>query len=113
MCRRNDRVDLVEDLVGEGDLCAGEQVVELLHGAWPDDCAGHAGVSDRERDREVGHRHAGLLGERDELLDGVESMFVLEARHHGRATRVGLLVLAVRPVSMSLASGAQTSVPIP
>src|SRR5580704_19373097 len=45
---RDDLVDLVEDLVGERDVGAGEQVVELLHRVRPDDRAGHAGMGDRE-----------------------------------------------------------------
>jgi hypothetical protein len=36
-------------------------------------------VGDRERHREVGHRQAGLLGERDELFDYVELALVAEA----------------------------------
>jgi hypothetical protein len=39
---RDDLVDLVEDLVGERDVGAGEEVIELLHGARPDKRAGHA-----------------------------------------------------------------------
>jgi hypothetical protein len=34
----------------------------------------------------MGHRQAGLLGERDELLDGIESMLVLESSWSGLPT---------------------------
>jgi len=77
---RDDLVDPVEDLVGERDVDAGEQVIELLHRARPDEGAGHAGMGDRERHREVRHRQARLLRDRDELLDGVEPALVTEAR---------------------------------
>jgi integrase len=42
-------------------VSAGQQVVELFHGARPDDCRGDTRVSYRERHREVGHRQAHAL----------------------------------------------------
>src|SRR5450631_160134 len=91
---RDDLVDLVEDVVGERDVGGGEQVVELLHRVRPDDRAGHAGMGDRERYREVRHRQAGLLSERDELLDRVDPALVVEVPENVRSAQVGLLALA-------------------
>ena len=111
---RDDLVDLVEDLVGERDVDASEQVIELLHRARPDDRAGHAGVSDRERHREVRHRQARLFGERDDLLDGVEPALVAQVPEaEAGPVRVGLLALAVPAGEQAPASGLHTSVPIP
>ena len=94
---RDDLVDPVEYLVGERDVHTGEQVVELLHRARPDDRAGDARVGDCERHREVRHRQARLLGERDDLLDGVESALVAHVPENGGAAQVGPLTLADAP----------------
>ena len=48
-------------------------------------------MRDRERHREVGHPDAGLLGERDDLLHGVDPPLVLVVPEHGRASEIGLL----------------------
>jgi len=93
---RDDLVDPVEDLVGERDIGAGQQVVELLHRVRPDDRAGYAGMGDREGQREVRHRQAGFFGERDELLDGVDPALVAEGPEKASAAQIGLLALAER-----------------
>src|SRR5215211_6353498 len=45
---RDDLVDAVEDVVAERDVDAGEQIVEVAHGARSDECAGDGGVGDGE-----------------------------------------------------------------
>ena len=45
---RDDLVDAVEHVVGEGDVQAGKQVVELLLGPRAEECAGDAGVGEAE-----------------------------------------------------------------
>jgi hypothetical protein len=91
---RDDLVDPVEDLVGQCDVEAGEQVVELLHRVRPEERACHARMSDRERHRKVGQRQTCLLGERDELLDGIETTLAPEVFQVGGAAQVVLLALA-------------------
>ena len=46
---RHDLVDAVEHVVGEGDVNAGKQVVELRFGSRAEECAGDAGAGDGER----------------------------------------------------------------
>src|ERR1035437_5706318 len=75
---RDDLIDPVEDLVSERDVEAGEQVVELLHGVRPEERAGHARMSDRERHGEVCHRQSRLFGEWNELFHGVEPALVVQ-----------------------------------
>lgn len=53
--RRNDPVDLVEEVVGEHDVRAGQEIVEVLHRAGAQERAGDPGVGDGERHGEVGH----------------------------------------------------------
>ena len=43
--QRNNRVDLVENLIVQNDVGAREQIIEELHLARPDDCGSHAGAS--------------------------------------------------------------------
>ena len=90
----DDVVDAVEDVVGEGDVQAGEQAVEVVHGAGAEKCAGDAGVGDGERHREVDHRQPGLLGDRDELFDDVEAAFVGEVAEYSGPAQIVVLVLA-------------------
>jgi hypothetical protein len=66
-----------------------------------------------ERHREMGHRQARLVGERNDLLDGVEPTLVTEARAEGGAAEIGVVTFAGAPVSIARASGLHTSVPIP
>ena len=94
---RDDLVDPVEDLVGERDVHAGEQVVELLHRARPDDRAGHPDERSRTPSRRCRHRQARLLGKRDDLLDGVEPALVAHMPENGGAAQVGPLALADAP----------------
>src|ERR1019366_1915515 len=53
------------------------------------DRGGHAGMRDHERHRQVGQRHAGLVRERDELLDNIEAPLVAQVGVVGPSTRVG------------------------
>jgi hypothetical protein len=92
--RRDDLVDLVVNVVAERDVDSGDQVVQLLHRARADDRAGHAGMGDRERHREVRHRQARLLGDGNDLLDGIEPGLGAEAGEQCGAVQVGLQVLA-------------------
>jgi hypothetical protein len=46
---RDGLIDTVEHVVGEADVQAGEQVVEVLVGPRAEECAGDAGVGDGER----------------------------------------------------------------
>ena len=110
---RDDLVDPVEDVVGEGDVQAGEQAVEVVHGAGAEKCAGDAGVGDGERHREVGHGQPGLGGERDELLNDVKAVFVGEVVDHAARRRSLCWSLRTRPVSRPWPSGPQTRVPRP
>ena len=110
---RDNLIDTVEDLVGERDVDAGEQVVELLHGAQPEEGAGHAGVRDREGHGEVRHSQACLLRQRDELFDGVDAALVVEMTEQAGPAQVVVLALATRPVSRPCASGPHSSVPMP
>ena len=45
---RDDLVDLVQDVVGENDFGAREQIVELFHGPWAENRRGHPGMRHRE-----------------------------------------------------------------
>ena len=89
-----------------GDVQAGEQVVEVVHGAGAEQRAGDAGVGDGERHREVGHGQARLRGERDELLDDVEAALVGEVVDHAGAAQVVVLVLADAAGEQALAERA-------
>jgi hypothetical protein len=91
---RHDLIDLVEDLIGEHDIHCHEEIVELFHGAGTEQCARDARMSNGERHGQMRHRHSGLLGKRDEPLDGVEAALVAEHLHHGRAPHIGVLAAA-------------------
>ena len=65
----------------EGDLGRGELALELLHGARADDRRRDRGVVDHERDRQLDHRQAGVLGDLGQLLDRLELALVLGQRH--------------------------------
>jgi hypothetical protein len=73
---------------------AGEQVVELFHGARAEECAGHARVSDRERHPEVRHGQTRHSGEWAELFNAVERRSSLSALEEASAAEVVLLALA-------------------
>ena len=62
----------------------------MAHRARSDERAGHGGMGDREGHRHVGRRQARFFGERDELLDGVQSAFVAEGGEEAGADDVGL-----------------------
>ena len=110
---RDNLIDTVEDLVGERDVDAGEQVVELLHGAQPEEGAGHAGVRDREGHGEVRHSQACLPRQRDELFDGVDAALVVEMTEQAGPAQVVVLALAHTPREQALRQRAHTSVPMP
>nr|WP_232303719.1 hypothetical protein [Pseudofrankia sp. DC12] len=110
---RDDLVDPVENVVGECDVEAGEQAVEVVHGARPEERAGDARVSDRERHGEVGQRQAHLGGEREVPLDGVEAALVVDVRDEGGAAQFVVLALADAPGEQPCPSGPHTRVPIP
>ncbi len=67
----DDLVDAVEDGRVEGRVGGGQLALELLHRARADDRAGHPRVVDDERDRELDHGQAGVVGDLGELLDGL------------------------------------------
>jgi hypothetical protein len=96
---------------------AGQQVVELVVGAGPDDGRGDVRVGDREGHREVGHREAGLLGEWDELFDDAELALVGEVLLTVQLGPVGadLLALAVSAGEQTLGQWApdQRAHPVP
>jgi hypothetical protein len=92
---------------------AGEQPVEVLHGAGAEKRAGHTGVGDGERHGEVGHRETGLLSERDELLDDVDTSLIVEVADQSGAAQFVDLVLPHAAGEESLAEWAPDQVPHP
>jgi hypothetical protein len=87
---RDDFVDAVQELVGEADVEAGEQIVELLAGAGPEECAGDVRMGDGERHGHVRGSQARVLGERKEPLGGVEPALVVDRREERAPNKVGL-----------------------
>ena len=57
---------------------AGEQIVEVLGGAGPKERAGDVRMGDGECHGHVRDPQARVVGEREELLDGVEPPFVVD-----------------------------------
>src|ERR1700734_1926362 len=100
---RDDLVDAVEDVVGEGDVQAGEQAVEGVHGADADQCARDAGVGDGERHRGVVHGQSCLGGGGYEPFDRVEPLLVTEGLDQAGTPQVVALVLAYAASEQSLA----------
>jgi hypothetical protein len=94
-----------------GRVRGGQLALELLHRARADDRAGDAGVVDDERDRQLDHGQAGVVGDRGELPDGLQLELVLGQRHveaRGellRAGEVGELSALQLPESQPPASG--------
>jgi hypothetical protein len=98
-----DLVDLVEDLVVEPGLSAGQQVVEVGHRATPDDRRGHTRVGDRERHRKVSDGQARLLGERDDLLNRIKPALVAQVPEAVRGP------VSVRLLALAVAAGQQAA----
>ena len=74
--RRDDLVDPVQNFVIETNLCAGEQVVEVLHRARPQDRRGHAGMRHHETHRHMRQRQPGRLRDGNEPLDRLQVALV-------------------------------------
>ena len=82
------------DSIAERDIKAGKQVVQVRHGARPDDGAGHAGVRDGKAQCKVGHRQPGFPGQVDELFDDIEPPLIVEVPEQAGAAQLVLLALA-------------------
>jgi hypothetical protein len=72
----HDRVDGIERRLVEPHIGTGEHVVELLHGARPDDGRCDRRVLEHEGVREVREARAGARGELEKLLHDLESVLV-------------------------------------
>src|ERR1700722_13345804 len=67
--RRDELVDPVEDVRGQGDLGAGQLGLQLLHGARADDRGSNGRMIDDERDGQLDEGQAGLVGQPREFFD--------------------------------------------
>lgn len=89
----DDLVDAVQHVIAELDVGGGELGFEVAHGARPNNCRGHGGVTQDERKRELDQGEAGILGKLGESIGGVELALVggvaqVEASR-GRAAELG------------------------
>ena len=99
---RNDLVDAVEHVVGEGRLGGGQLGFEVLHRPRADDRRGDRGVAYDKRDRHVDHEIPAPVGELGELLGGVELALVGEVATGRSGGEPGVPEDRVRYLGLSL-----------